>query len=74
MKSLLQILPGVMLLAVIQTAAQAQAPEIPFDGVVNLFKYPDSVSIGEVAGVATNSKGDILVYTRTSHPTISLGT
>ena len=74
MKSLLQILPGVMLLAVIQTAAQAQAPEIPFDGVVNLFKYPDSVSIGEVAGVATNSKGDILVYTRTGHPTISLGT
>src|SRR5579863_5768818 len=70
MKIFLQILPGVMLLA----AAQAQTPEIPFDSVINLLKYPDSVTIGEVAGVATNSKGDLLVYTRTGHPTISLGT
>ena len=30
--------------------------------------------MGEAAGVATNSKGDIFVYTRTGHPTISLGT
>ncbi len=69
-KRFVQILPGVMLLA----AAQAQTPEIPFDSVVNLLKYPDSVTIGEVAGVATNSKGDLLVYTRTGHPTITLGT
>lgn len=69
-KRFVQILPGVMLLA----AAQAQTPEIPFDSVVNLLRYPDSVTIGEVAGVATNSKGDLLVYTRTGHPTITLGT
>src|SRR5579863_745754 len=69
MKIFLQILPGVMLLA----AAQAQTPEIPFDSVINLLKYPDSVTIGEVAGVATNSKGDLFVYTRTGHPTISHG-
>jgi hypothetical protein len=37
-------------------------------------KYPDSVTIGEVAGVATNSKGDLFIYTRTGHPTITLGT
>ena len=30
--------------------------------------------LGEVAGVATNSKGDIFVYTRTGHPTITIGT
>jgi hypothetical protein len=30
--------------------------------------------LGEVAGVATNSKGDVFVYTRTGHPTISIGT
>jgi hypothetical protein len=69
-KRFVQILPGVMLFAV----AQAQTPEIPFDSVVNLLKYPDSVTVGEVAGVATNSKGDLLVYTRTGHPTITLGT
>ena len=70
MKRFLQIFPSLMLLA----AAQAQTPEIAFDSVANLLKYPDSVTIGEVAGVATNSKGDLLVYTRTGHPTISLGT
>ena len=52
----------------------AQAPEINFDSNVNLLKYPDSVSIGEIGGVATNSKGDIFVYTRTGHPTITIGT
>jgi len=71
MKRSLKILPGLMLLAGMQAAAQT---EIRFDSVVNLLKYPDSVTIGEVAGVATNSKGDLLVYTRTGHPTISLGT
>jgi hypothetical protein len=30
--------------------------------------------LGEVAGVAANSKGDVFVYTRTGHPTISIGT
>jgi DNA-binding beta-propeller fold protein YncE len=71
MKRILKILPGAMLLVGMQAAAQV---EIPFDSVVNLLKYPDSVTIGEVAGVATNSKGDLFVYTRTGHPTISLGT
>jgi DNA-binding beta-propeller fold protein YncE len=52
----------------------AQAPEISFTSDINLLKYPDSVSIGEVAGVATDSKGNLFVYTRTGHPTITLGT
>ena len=34
-------------------------------------KFPDNIHLGEAAGVATNSKGDIFVYTRTGHPTIS---
>jgi DNA-binding beta-propeller fold protein YncE len=69
--------PGTVLILMLLGSplhAQVAAPEIPFDSVVNLLKYPDSVSIGEVAGVATNSKGDIFVYTRTGHPTISIGT
>jgi DNA-binding beta-propeller fold protein YncE len=54
--------------------AGAQVPEIAFDSNVNLLKPPDNIHLGEVAGVATNSKGDIFVYTRTGHPTITFGT
>ncbi len=50
-----------------------QAPEIRFDSSEPL-KFPDNIHLGEAAGVATNSKGDVFVYTRTGHPTISLGT
>ena len=35
---------------------------------------PDDIYLGEVGGVATNSRGDIFVYTRTGHPTVSMGT
>src|SRR5580692_9568342 len=43
----------------------AQAPEIPFDSAVTLLKPPANLQLGEAAGVATTSKGNILVYTRT---------
>jgi len=72
MRHFLPILHGAIFLTAL--TAFAQVPEIPFDSSVNLLKYPDNISIGEVAGVATNSKGDIFVYTRTGHPTISIGT
>ena len=61
-----------MLLAGIPAGAQS-VPEIRFDSS-DLLKLPDNIHLGEVAGVAANSKGDIFVYTRTGHPTISLGT
>src|SRR5580658_11352104 len=61
-----------MLLAGIPIAAQS-VPEIRFDSS-DLLKLPDNIFLGEAAGVATNSRGDIFVYTRTGHPTISLGT
>src|SRR3984893_364337 len=48
------------------------APEIGYDAA-NPLNLPDNVYLGEVGGVATNSKGDIFVYTRTGHPTVSLG-
>jgi hypothetical protein len=54
--------------------AAAQVPEIAFDANADFLKLPNNIYLGEVAGVATNSKGDIFVYTRTGHPTISLGT
>jgi len=43
----------------------AQVPEIPFDSAANLLKLPANLHLGEAAGVATDSKGNILVYTRT---------
>src|ERR1700730_13076871 len=48
------------------------APEIGYDAA-NPLNLPDDIYLGEVGGVATNSKGDIFVYTRTGHPAISLG-
>src|SRR5580693_4574907 len=53
--------------------AAAKAPEIGFDSVANALPLPDDIYLGEIGGVATNSKGDIFVYTRTGHPTVSLG-
>jgi len=44
--------------------AQASAPDIPFD-VADVIKMPPDLYLGEVAGVAVNSKGHIFVYTRT---------
>src|SRR6516165_8235140 len=64
-------LPILILSAV---AAYAQVPEIAFDSNADLLKLPNNVYLGEVAGVASNSRGDIIVYTRTGHPTITIGT
>src|SRR3984885_14672662 len=74
MTRFLQTFPLLMLLAGMPLPAQVSVPEIAFDSAANLLKFPDNISIGEVGGVATNSKGDIFVYTRTGHPTISIGT
>jgi DNA-binding beta-propeller fold protein YncE len=54
--------------------AQKDAPEIKFDSVPNALQLPAGIYLGEVAGVATNSRGNIFVYTRTGHPTITIGT
>ena len=57
-------------------SAQLSIPEIPFDavGTPELLKFPDAVYMGEAAGVATNSKGDIFLYTRTGNPSVTIGT
>jgi len=63
----------VALLAGIPAAAQFAVPEIRFESA-DVLKFPDNIHLGEAAGVATNSKGDVFVYTRTGHPTVSIGT
>jgi streptogramin lyase len=54
------------LLVLLGPPAYAQQPvsEIAFDSVANLLKLPPDMNLGEVAGVAVNSKGHIFVYSR----------
>src|SRR5947207_6731775 len=74
MLTLSLLLATSFLLTPLPAAAQNSAPEIAFDSAPNPLTLPDDIYLGEVGGVAANSKGDIFVYTRTGHPTISLGT
>jgi hypothetical protein len=58
-------------------AASAQEPmpaplNLSFDSVPDLLKLPDNLYLGEVAGVATNSKGHILVFTRTGSEVLTV--
>ena len=45
-------------------------PEIDYDASADILTLP---SFGEVAGVATNSKGHVFVYARTGHAVATLG-
>src|SRR2546422_3798060 len=56
------------------SSAQQAVPTIPFDSNPSPLTMPDTIHLGEVAGVATNSRGDIYVYTRTGNPTITIAT
>src|SRR4029079_354699 len=49
-------------------------PEIPYDSAPNLLKLPERIHMGEAVGVATNSKGNIFVYTRTGRSDATIGT
>jgi DNA-binding beta-propeller fold protein YncE len=73
MRRFFQISLAAALLSGVPAVAQFSVPEISFDAAEPL-KLPENIHLGEVAGVATNSKGDVFVYTRTGHPTISIGT
>src|SRR5262249_19363557 len=53
--------------------AQSGAPDIAFDANADLLKLPDNIHLGEAAGVATNSKGHIFVYTRTGASNAAVG-
>jgi DNA-binding beta-propeller fold protein YncE len=55
-------------------SAQQPAPAIQFDSNPMPLSMPDNIHLGEVAGIATSSRGDIYVYTRTGNPTITIGT
>ena len=57
-------LVGLLMLLSSSALAQQSPPEIPYDSIANLLKLPPDMHLGEVAGVAVNSKGHIYVYSR----------
>jgi hypothetical protein len=46
--------------------AQQNVPEIPYQSVPDFLKLPDDLHLGEMAGVAVNSKGHVFVFSRGS--------
>lgn len=69
-------IPILALIATLSASSSliAQIPDIQFQAVDALSGFPADIHMGEAAGVARNSRGEIFVYTRTGNPTISLGT
>src|ERR1700722_1133680 len=63
MKKLALVL-ALFLSAPLGLLAQQAAPEIPFDSVPNPVKLPAGMYLGEVSGVAVNSKGHIFIFSR----------
>jgi DNA-binding beta-propeller fold protein YncE len=54
----------VVFLAAVSASAQQQVPEIRYQSVPNFLKLPSHIYLGEVAGVAVNSKGHVFVFSR----------
>ena len=52
------------LFVVLSVGFAQQPPEIPFDSVPNALKLPPDLYLGEVSGVAVNSKGHVFVFSR----------
>lgn len=69
MKRLLQILVAASTAAGASVAAQS-VPELAYQANADILSLP---AYGEVAGVATNSRGHIFVYARTGHPVATVG-
>jgi streptogramin lyase len=71
--ALSQSLPLSLSLLSVCAFAQTPVPQIPFDSVPNVLKMPKDLHLGEVSGVAVNSKGHIFVFQRgsTSGPAYS---
>ncbi|HEX4271497.1 MAG TPA: peptidyl-alpha-hydroxyglycine alpha-amidating lyase family protein [Rhizomicrobium sp.] len=69
MKRIIPALLAATVLFGLPAIAQTDMSFTPAD----ILKVPRDKLLGEVAGVATNSKGDIFVFTRTGDPSVSLG-
>ncbi len=63
----------VLALALAGCGALFAQPEIPFDSQPDFLKLPAGTYLGEAAGVATDSHGNIFVYTRTGNSNATMG-
>src|SRR5438552_10913097 len=55
------------------TLAAQSVPTIAYDANADFLALPANTHLGEVAGVATNSRGQLYVFTRTGHAVATLG-
>jgi sugar lactone lactonase YvrE len=60
------VLTLVVVLLASPVLAQQTVPEISFESVPDFLKLPSGLSLGEVPGVAVNSKGHVFVFTRSN--------
>ena len=74
MKRSIHVCAAAAALALGASLTAQNVPEIAYDANADLLKLPDNIHMGEAAGVATNSKGHIFVYTRTGAAHATLGT
>ena len=65
---------GMLSVLVARPLVGQSIPEITYDSAPNFLKMPDDIYLGEVLGVATNSKGHVFVYTRTGSVNVTTGT
>jgi hypothetical protein len=70
MKRIASFLLGAGAVAFGASVLAQSVPDINFDAVADLISLP---AYGEVAGVATNSRGNVFVYARTGHAVATLG-
>jgi DNA-binding beta-propeller fold protein YncE len=55
---------AIFLMAGFAFAQEQTVPEIPYRSVANFLKLPSNLYLGEVSGVAVNSKGHVFVFSR----------
>ena len=73
MKRMLQFFVAAAAFAAGASLFAQSAPDIAYDANADFLTLPANTYLGEVAGVATNSKGHVFVYTRTGHGVATLG-
>lgn len=74
MKRVMRVLVvGLAVLSGSPLGAQLSVPEIPYDAA-DFLKLPPNLYLGEAVGVATNSRGNIFVFTRSGENVVTIGT
>src|SRR3977135_1154079 len=61
-----KLLAACLVLLAGAASAQQSVPEIQFDSVADFPKLPPGVNLGEVPGVAVDSKGNVFIFTRSN--------